>query len=206
MSPFTKILILSLTLIGFLVYSASVVAKPLKSIGSLGDDEIVLVGRIELVPPLEDFEQNLKTIGSKRFKNNAVFLIGADVVDLQNLRLRDNKHADRVELGQDFYLRRKRHSKLFYSGSMIYTKSVMVGHGRRAGVDLDYLILPGILKYNIKESDKAIYIGTIRYHRDDYDAITRVDQLNQFESAKKAFVEKFGNSVKLRRIKAFVIK
>ena len=181
-------------------------SKTLKSIGSLDEDEIVLVGRIELVPPLEEFEQNLKTIGSKRYKNAAMFVIGERPVDVQNPGLRDGKYADGVKFGEDFYLRRKRSDTLIYSGSIILTNSSMVGHGRRTSVDVDRLILPGGLKYEVQPSDRAIYIGTLRYHRDDYNAITKVDLLDEFDKAKKAFVKQHGTSVTLRRVKPTLAK
>ena len=82
----------------------------------------------------------------------------------------------------------------------------MVGHGRRASVDVDRLILPGGLKYEVQPSDRAIYIGTLRYHRDDYNAITKVDLLDEFDKAKKAFVKQHGATVKLRRVKPTLAK
>jgi len=187
------------TLIVFSLCSYDAAAKQLKSLKSLAEDEIVLVGRVELLPPLEDFEQNLKTIGSKRYKNAASFIIGERTVALENPRLRDNKYADGVQLGQDFYIRRKRNDTFFYSGSMILTSSVMGGA-------MDRIVLPGGLKYAIRASDKAVYIGTFRYHRDDYNAITKVDLLNDFERANRAFIKRFGNGVKLRPRSAVVIK
>jgi len=194
-----KKLIPVFALIVFSLCSYHAAAKQLKSLKSLDEDEIILVGRVELLPPLEDFEQNLKGIGSKRYKNAASFIIGERSVDLENPRLRDNKYADGVQLGQDFYIRRKRNDTLFYSGSMILTSSVMGGV-------MDRIVLPGGLKYAIRASDKAVYIGTFQYHRDDYNAITKVDLLNDFERANKAFIKQFGNGVKLRPRSAVVIK
>lgn len=191
----------SLALCSYVAFS-----KTLKSIKSLDEDEIVLVGRIELVPPLEEFEQNLKTIGSKRYKNAAMFVIGERPVDVQNPGLRDGKYADGVKFGEDFYLRRKRSDTLIYSGSIILTQSAMAGHGRRTSVDVERLILPGGLKYEVQPTDRAIYIGTLRYHRDDYNAITKVDLLDEFDKAKKAFIEQHGTTVKLRRIKPTLAK
>jgi hypothetical protein len=191
----------SLSLCSYVAFS-----KTLKNIKSLGEDEIVLVGRIELVPPLQEFEQNLKTIGSKRYKNAAMFVIGERPVDVQNPGLRDGKYADGVRFGEDFYLRRKRSDTLIYSGSIILTQSALAGHGRRASVDVERLILPGGLKYEVQPSDRAIYIGTLRYHRDDYDAITKVDLLDEFDKAKKAFIAQHGTSLKLRRVKPTLAK
>lgn len=193
-------------LIVFALCSYGAAAKPLKSIKSLGKDEIVLVGRVELVPPLEDFEQNLKTIGSKRYKNVAMFVIGDRVIDIESPRLRDGKYADGVELGREFYIRRKRGETLFYSGSIILTQSALAGHGRRASVDMERLVLPGGLEYPIQASDRAIYIGTLRYHRDDYNAITKVDLVDEFDKANKAFIKQHGTSVKLRRVKPSLVK
>jgi hypothetical protein len=186
--------------------SYAALGKTLKTIQSLDEDEIVLVGRIELVPPLEEFEQNLKTIGSKRYKNAAMFVIGERPVDVQNPGLRDGKYADGVKFGEDFYLRRKKSDTLIYSGSIVLTQSALVGHGRRASVDVGRLILPGGLKYEVQPSDRAIYIGTLRYHRDDYNAITKVDLLDEFDKARKAFIAQHGTSVTLRRVKPVLTK
>ncbi len=188
------------------VCSYGALGKTPDSVKALGDDEVLLVGRVEIVPALEDFEQNLKTIGSKRYRNSAMFVIGERIVDIQSPRLRDGKLADGVTLGQYFYLLRKRHDALIYSGSVILTESAMVGHGRGAGVSVERLILPGGLKYAIGPADKAVYIGTLRYHRDDYNAITKIDLLNEFDKANKAFVDRYGKGVKLRQIKPLLMK
>lgn len=197
----TFAVVATLSLCSYVAFS-----KTLKSMKSLDEDEVVLVGRIELVPPLEEFEQNLKTIGSKRYKNSAMFVIGERPVDVQNPGLRDGKYADGVTFGEDFYLRRKRNDTLIYSGSIILTQSSLRGHGRRATVDVDRLILPGGLKYEIQAADRAVYIGTLRYHRDDYNAITKFDLLNEFDKANRTFTERFGNGAKLRHVKPSLMK
>ncbi len=60
--------------------------------------------------------------------------------------------------------------------------------------------LPGGLQYALKPDDRAVYIGTLRYYRDDYNTITKVEIVNDYARAKRAFYAKFGTSFKLRAV------
>ena len=61
------------------------------------------------------------------------------------------------------------------------------------------IILPTGFKINIKSSDKAVYIGKIRYIRDDFNSITRVELKDNYKKARRLFRKKFGKKYKLRK-------
>ncbi len=173
-------------------------AKQLDDIKQLGNGEIAVVGRIELAPPLEADEQTLKTIGSKRYRGMVSVFIGDKLLDLDDIRLGFGKYADNVKLGEEFFIVRARQNPLIYSGGLILTSSDRGGP--------EYWRLPGGLKLNYRESDKAIYIGTIRYHRDEFNGIKKVEILAEYDAVKKKFAGRFGNAVPLRYSRPLVIK
>ena len=87
---------------------------------------------------------------------------------------------------------RPRFEDIYYSGTVI------IMNNNRA----DYLRLPGVLTYKIHPDDKAVYIGTLRYHRDDYNTITKVEYVDEFDQALAVFQKSAGNSKKaLRKVK-----
>ena len=68
------------------------------------------------------------------------------------------------------------------------------------------ILLPTGFKVNIKPSDKAVYIGDIKYTRDDFNSITKVRLKNNYRKALKQFRKKFGKKVKLRKSLVTIIK
>ncbi|HET8759643.1 MAG TPA: hypothetical protein VFN94_01150, partial [Nitrospiria bacterium] len=65
--------------------------------------------------------------------------------------------------------------------------------------------LPGGLKVDVKPGDKAVYMGTIRYHRNEFMDITKVEIKDNFGTESAAFKKKFGDAAVLRKRLAVVI-
>jgi hypothetical protein len=57
---------------------------------------------------------------------------------------------------------------------------------------------PGGLKVALKPGDRAVYIGTLRYHRDEFFEITKVSIVDEYGAAQAEFRKKFGG-VPLRK-------
>jgi hypothetical protein len=179
--------------------------KPhMNATSDLQTNEIVLVGRIELVPPLSAEEQELKTLTSDRFQGRASGLFSERAFDLNNLPMSASTHAILLDMGTEFYARQPKSSEIIYSGSVVLMRSAAHygGYmGRNVTIDHRQLNLPGGIKYTLKPDDRAVYIGTIRYYRDDYNAITKVDLINDHKRVNKEFVSRFGSGLKLRYVK-----
>ena len=175
----------------------------LNNASELMDNEIVLVGRIELVPPLEKVEEATMSVKKENRKANAVFFIGQ--IPIENLSMPGMdavKSAAAIDLGKDFYIRVPRSEKLIYSGTTTLAKitgGIVIGDN--ATITSDSLVLPGGISFKVDKHDRALYFGTIRYHRDDYNAITNVKVIDKFSSTQKMFVKKFGDTLKLKRAK-----
>lgn len=97
-----------------------------------------------------------------------------------------------VELGRDFYVSQRRTKELYYSGSIVLTRSTA------RSPDPDWIELPGGIKFSVDSRDRAIYLGTIRYHRDAYNGITDVEFVDEYKRANREYVKRFGEEIKLR--------
>jgi hypothetical protein len=58
---------------------------------------------------------------------------------------------------------------------------------------------PGKLRVALKPGDRAVYIGTLRYYRDEFFEITRVAVVDEYGAANAEFANKFGSGVPLRK-------
>lgn len=167
--------------------------KPhLNSASELQSGEVILVGRIELVPPLFPNEQSLLAPLTGRFRDKATGVFSDALYDGEESPVSFHRNGVLVELGRDFYVRQPMSKTLFYSGG-----TIMIMTNNKEQRDMK---LPGGLQYTLKPDDRAVYVGTLRYHRDDYNAITKTEFINDYARANQAFVAKYGSGVKLRNV------
>jgi hypothetical protein len=156
----------------------------------LGDGEVTVVGRIDIVPPLT--EQELKAIGNSRAINRGSVFLSDRFVELNIHKMGAGRHAEVVDLGKHFVIKRRQFENLHYSGVFIGTKATPYSEQVR---------LPGNVVYKIRPEDKAIYIGTLRYHRDEYNGIKNVEYIDEYNDALKQFYKIQGDSkTPLRRV------
>lgn len=165
--------------------------KPhLESASELGTDEVVLVGRIELIPPLKNFEQELHELGSDRRSRGKGFAVFTE--QLSEPVVFGGRHMVLFEFGKDFYVRQRRVPLMYYRGTMVEMK--------RTGREASYMDLPGLLKYPLQPGDGAVYVGTIRLYRDDYNEAKKIEIIDDYDRANRDFTKKFGQRLKLRRV------
>ena len=58
---------------------------------------------------------------------------------------------------------------------------------------------PGGFQVAAKPGDRAVYIGTLRYHRDEFFEITRITIADDYREASAQFEAKFGKGQSLRK-------
>ncbi|OGI47340.1 MAG: hypothetical protein A2151_09330 [Candidatus Muproteobacteria bacterium RBG_16_65_34] len=175
----------------------------LENISELAADEVVLVGRVELVPPIKEFEQELNTATSGRFRGRGHAIVAEEIYDLDALPMSAGTTSVFFEFDKDFYIRQPRAPTLYYSGAVVLMRSTATTSGymgRNVSIDHAQLKLPGGVKFNIGPKDKAVYIGTLRYHRDAYNAVTKVEIVDDYAGANQRFTKKFGSRVSLRPV------
>jgi hypothetical protein len=165
---------------------------PVTSLDSIGRDEVVLVGRVEIVPPLRKDEQKIgrNVIGGNI--RDHLFLMAGD----QPRPLRDDpriaEYAGRIEapLSATFFVRSE--AKPFYiNGGLLILEM--------GGSSVQRVYFPGGLRVDIKPGDRAVYVGTLRYTRDEFFEIKRTQVVDEHREASKQFAAKFGSGTALRK-------
>jgi hypothetical protein len=164
---------------------------PLTSLDALSRDEIVLVGRVELVPPLRKGEQKIRGMVVGDFENRLYLMIDEKPRPLsRDPRVAD--YAGRIEapIGSTFFVRSKG-APFYVNGGVLFLE---IG-----GSGMERVYFPGGLHVAVKPGDRAVYIGTLRYHRDEFFEITRVTVADDYREASAEFGTKFGSREVLRK-------
>lgn len=165
--------------------------EPISSFSDLGKNETVVVGRVELVPPLGEHDQRIRGIGTKRFKNKMFMIVDTEYRELtEEPGRKDFKGRIDATYGDDFMVR-SGDEPFFVIAGMMY---LSMGYGPP-----DPAYFPGGFKAEIRPGDKAVYIGTIRYHRNEFFEITKVEVVDEFDRANAEFTTEFGTQHPLRK-------
>lgn len=165
----------------------------LGSADAIGRSEVVLMGRIELDPPLTPGEQRLTGIGTGRYRNRLAVVIGERYREVRDLGLSDLGDVAVVDIGSDFAIKVPRRDTLIFSGASVLMDIESSGR-------VVYLYLPGGVQFRTRADDGILYLGTLRFHRDDYNDITSVDVADDYPGAAQAFRKKFGKDPAARRV------
>lgn len=137
-----------------------------------GADEVVVVGKIELVPPLQSLEQRThwNVIGEKRMLGHVLMATGAGdkPVSMPSLDTADFQHTLDAEWGVPFMVRVPR-QRTYFNGAMAHLDVLQQ----------DKLWFPGGFYFDVPKDAPAVYIGTLRYFRNDFNTITRVEIVDE---------------------------
>ena len=182
--------------VGLLLFSAlgacvGPAREPVDTLSSLDRDETVVVGRIELVPPLRKDEQKFKGIVIGDLENKMIL-----VTDDQYRQLTEepgmSDFAGRIEakLGRTFFVR-SQSKPFFILGGMLYLDL--------GGSETNRAYFPGGLKVSLKPGEKAVYIGTVRYNRNEFFEITKASIVDDYDRANAEFKKKFGTRYPLHK-------
>lgn len=157
---------------------------------SVGNGETIIVGRVEIVPPLRKDEQRLRGIGTGTYENK-IFLLTDERQRALPADPAISDFAGRIEatLGSHFFVR-SGSTPFYILGGVVFLE---VGPG------MSRARFPGGLKVAPKPGDRAVYVGTLRYYRDEFFEITRVAVVDEYGAAQAEFAMKFGSDMPLRK-------
>ena len=164
---------------------------PLTSIDALGRDEVVLVGKVELVPALRKHEQKIRGNVIGDFENRMYLVMDEKLRPLpDDLRVAD--YAGRIEalMGSTFFVRSKA-EPAYVLGGVVFLD--MGGNNQQKAY------FPGGFQVAVKPGDRALYVGTLRYHRDEFFEIQRITVVDEYREASAEFAAKFGKGQTLRK-------
>jgi hypothetical protein len=190
MSP-ARVRLAVLISLAALAACAGAARERVDSFTALGGSDTLVVGRIELVPPLRKDEQRIKGLGSGGYENK-IFLIADERFRVLKGEPALADFSGRIEaiLGKDFYVRSE--SKPFFIlGGVLFLD---IG-----GREMNKAYFPGGLKVPIQPGDKAAYIGTVKYYRNEFFEVTKVAIDDDYDRANAEFKKKFGTKQSLRK-------
>lgn len=138
-----------------------------------GDSEVVVIGKIELVPPINArFEQRThwNVIGEKRMLTRVLMATGAEYrpVNTSKIDGSDFHNSLEVEWGVPFMVKAPR-QRTFLNGGLAHLDVL----------EQDKLWFPGGLYFDVPKDAAAVYIGTLRYYRNDFNTIVRMEVIDE---------------------------
>ncbi len=175
-----------------LITSCVTGGQHLESMSSLGSDEIVVAGKIVLDPPLGKDEQRLGMTG-EYMRNLVYFFFTKELLKPKDAGIGNLNDVYSSKLGEPFFVAVKRMDTFYYSAPRI-TMDTTQGDG-------GWMYLPGGVKYEVPKDARAVSIGTIVYHRDEYSEIKKVDLQVDDPAIQQAFRSQFGGGTALVTLK-----
>lgn len=164
---------------------------PLTSLSALGSDEVVLVGKVELVPALRKGEQKIRGMVVGNFENTVYLMMDEKPRPLpQDPRIAD--YAGRIEakFGSTFFVRSKA-APSYLLGGVLFLE---IG-----GSSQEKIYFPGGFQVAVKPGDRAVYVGTLRYQRDEFFEFQRITVVDEYKEANAEYEAKFGKAQPLRK-------
>ena len=137
------------------------------------DREVVVIGKIELVPPINaKFEQRThwNVVGEKRMLTRVWMATGGEYKPVKTLHLDASEFQGSLEAewGVPFMVKAPR-QRTFLNGGMAHLNVL----------EQERLWFPGGYYFDVPPGAAAVYIGTLRFHRNDFNAITRVEVIDE---------------------------
>jgi hypothetical protein len=174
------------------------VSEGVGSMKELDADSVLVVGKIEIVPPIKPEEQTYKA--NDPFNNKRHFIGRAVMFMSEKPQFREyTGHALNPPLQQTYFVKVPRSQRYMVKGSVTMAFAVRVVSRRQAVSDQTELLFPAPMELDIRPSDKAIYVGTLRLHRDEFHEVTRAEVRDDFAAANAEFKRKFGAEAILRK-------
>ena len=155
-------------------------------------DKTVIVGRIELHPPLSNEEQTSGTIHGLELKNGFVLFCGNSPRNLGAMRPDDYSGSFATTLDKDFFIKTDTGITLIISGGTFYTADAVPNRAV-------YHTFSSPFQVALRPDDNAVYIGTIQYYRDGENNLTSVMIRDDYDWADSQFKERFGTNKSLRK-------
>ena len=188
----------SFKLFGFLLFvplfsSCVLPGRELVSnVGQVSPDQVVVIGKVVLTPPLDKDEQKFGAVGSEGFKNKMLLITGDQQREVATpLSLGDLGGRIEAPFGKTFFA--KSDAKPFY----VLIGDVVTWTG--ASNQMGGMYFPAGFKVDAQPGDKAIYIGTIHYYRDEFSKITKVEVVDDYDETLSLYKKNFGGTGELKK-------
>ena len=169
------------------------VSEGVGSISEVAQDEVLVIGRIQIIPPIKPEEQTYRAndpFDNKRHFIGRAVMFMSDKPEYQN----HTGHALNPGLEETFFLKVPRSQRYMVKGSVTMSFKMRAVSARQTAVDQAELMFPSPAELDIRPGDKAIYIGTLRMHRDEFHEVTKAEIRDDYAAALADYKKKFGSA------------
>lgn len=167
------------------------VSEDVASLGEVSGDAVLVVGKIEIVPPIKPEEQTYKAgwdvFNTKRHFVGRAILFMSDKPEYEDR----TSHALNPPLETVYFLSLQKEQRFMVKGSVTMELVNRVVSRRQVLTDQTELLFPAPMEFDVRPGDKAIYVGTLRLHRDEFHEVTRAEVRDQYGEAAAEFRKKF---------------
>jgi len=175
--------------------------QPVTRLSEVGSDSVVVVGRLDLQPPLRPNEQQLKLgtfdpLGAADTMRDRGFLWFGRAADTPAEK---GDFVMNPRLGELYFLRVPKNTPYLLGGYIMAQYVTRITSPRSMAVDDARIEIPGGVRYDIRPGDRAIYVGTLVLHRDEFNEVTKAVIVDDYASAGAAFRQRFGQGTELRK-------
>jgi hypothetical protein len=170
------------------------------SLSEVTSDTVILVGRIEMLPKVEVKEEDIKLGTFDPFNVKDIYRNRA-VLHLSDkaTKREPTNHAFNPRLEETYFFRVPKDKRYLVYGSIFtYYKWAPVNKYQSVS-NTNEIMIPTPVEFDIKPTDKAIYVGTWRFHHDEFNEITKAEILDQYPAVLAEFRKKFGADAVLRK-------
>lgn len=195
-----RIFIFVLPLFILAVSCASPARRQVWNAYGLKQGETIIVGKVVIDPPLTGKDRKLRTMGSDNVSENTVWLICGDRMRkpaINDLAPDSDEFKGKIDAlqGETFYYSSP---APFYIIAGSFYRNIYRFAGDSSHTEYDAVLLPGGFYADIRPGDRAIYIGTVKYHIDSVFNVTRVEIIDEYDREMPMFRRMFG-TIKLRK-------
>lgn len=174
------------------------VSENVTALGEIGGDSVLVVGKIEVVPPIRPEEQKYR-MGWDLFDTKRHFIGRAILFTSDTPEYRERTDtALNPPLEETFFVRLPKAHRYVVKGSVMMAM-VSRGASARAGHEQVELLFPAPIALDVRPGDRAVYVGTLRLHRDEFHEVTKVELLDHYAAASTEFHRKFPGSLPPRK-------
>lgn len=159
------------------------------------EGEVIIVGKVEYDPPFTDKTQNLQP-GYDFYKNMIFLLCGQELKYLSNNSMLpgsgDFEGAISAYHGEPFYAVSL--PEPFYVVAAGFYKNIYTTYGYNSSTThYESVASPASFRIDLRPGDRAVYVGTIRYYRDNFFDIKKIQIIDEYDREMPAFRRAFGN-------------
>jgi hypothetical protein len=167
--------------------------KEITSFAEVPEGYVLLVGKIELDPPLRPTEIKLD-IPNDVFNTEEMManraIIGLS--DRANVTVEKSGFLINPELGQTYFFAVPRERAHMLGGYITVSFDMRTNGPRDVIVSQGKVLVPGGMHYDLRPGDDVVYVGTLRLERGPFNDVTKGEVVDEFDSAKRDLATRFG--------------